>query len=158
MCIKLHRLLRCFKTALLGFCFLPFFSFGATLSIEVYRYSQLTQNISDSTVKINLYVDGNKVLSEKSCPYTEPCKIEIPKKSVLTICGVDSLARCQTGVAFDPSQSPNQRIAILEHLSAYAVLPYTVFSPIEFPALNDYLQKQLELEKQRDEIKARAIN
>lgn len=130
-------------------------AFSATISVEMYRYNQLTQNISDSDVKINFYVDGNKVLSEKSCPYTAPCKIDIPKKALLSICESASISRCQTGIAFDPSQSKNQKYGFLVNFNGYALIPFTVFSPTEMPVLDEYLQRQLDAEKQRDEMKNR---
>jgi hypothetical protein len=143
---------------LLGLGLVPLPALAAIVSIEVYRFNQNWSNISDSTAKINFYVNGDKVLSEKSCPYTEPCKVEITKKAVLSICGIDSLASCQTGILFDPTQAPNQRVSVIENFSGYAILSYIIFSPNEFPVLNEYLQKQLVLEKQRDEIKNRAPN
>jgi hypothetical protein len=146
------------KTILASICLLALPAIGATVSVEVYRYNQLTQNISDTNVKINFYVDGNRVLSDKSCPYTAPCKIEISKKSILSICETETISRCQTGIPFDPAQSSNQRYGFLVNFNGYALIPFTVFSPTEIPILNDYLQRQLDAEKQRDELRNRTIN
>lgn len=156
--MNLHPFIWLSRAIIAGICLISLSVFGATVSIETYRYNQLTQNISGSTEKINFFVDGNKVLSSQACPYTSPCTININKKSTLSICESDSVSRCQTGIPFDPSQSPNQRYGFLVNFNGYALIPFTVFSPVEMPVLNEYLQKQLDAEKQRDEMKNRVVN
>lgn len=158
MIYRLQKTSLWLKAILVSLSLLTLPALGATVSVELYRYNQLTQNISETNVKINLYVDGNKVLSDKSCPYTAPCKIEIPQKSILSICESETISRCQTGIPFDPAKSPNQRYGFLVNFNGYALIPFTIFSPIEMPVLDEYLKRQLDAEKQRDEMRNRTIN
>ena len=126
---------------------------SATIFLEGYDFSILNgEDIYTTTLKINAYANGVQVLSDSICTHAEPCKLTIEKKSFLTICKSRLPSQCHTGILVDPTESNLQRFGYTTNLGAY----YTVYRPQEMPVLDSFVAKQMEAEKQRDEIKKRA--
>jgi hypothetical protein len=139
--------IRGFLTVVLFFTSLQ--AFSATFSLEGYRYNPITKRISDINHKIDLYANGSKIISDGLCTRKEPCKAEIQKKSVLTLCSKSFEAVCQTGISFDPADSPSQSFAYV--LSSVYDTHYTVYRPEEMPVIDGFLKKQINDEMEMKE-------
>lgn len=140
------------------FLLAPFAAFSATLTLEGYRFKQISDYISPSSDKVDLYADGVKVISQKVCTNANPCKVELSKKSVLSLCDSDNITKCKTGIQFDPALSQAQKFSFVDIFNGYSLSPYMIFTPLEASVLNEYLNRQAEAEKQRDEMKNRVPN
>ena len=156
-----NTLINILLSRLIGLCLTFFISLpaqSATLSLEGYRHHVMSKRLSETNDKVDLYVDGIKVLSEKVCTEKNPCKLEITKKAILTLCNSEVITRCQTGIQFDPTRTPIQRYAFIASQNSYDLTPYIIFSPPELTVIDAYLGRQAEEEKQRDEMKNRVPN
>lgn len=136
----------------------PISAFSASLILEGYRFKQISDYISPSSDKVDLYADGIKIISQKVCTNTNPCKVELSKKAVLSLCDSDNITKCKTGIQFDPALAPTQKYSFVDIFNGYSLSPYMVFTPLEALVLNEYLNRQAEAEKQKDEMKNRVLN
>ena len=134
-----------------GLHLLPLSAFGANFSLEGFSYNPITKRLSEISHNIDLYANGIKVISDSLCTTKEPCKAEIQKKSILTLCSKTFERVCQTSIGFDPSESLNQRFAFVFSSSTYFV-HYTVYRPEEMPVIDGFLKKQSDEEKQMNEM------
>lgn len=132
-------------------------AFSATLTLEGFSYNPITKRLSEISHNIDLYANGIKVISDSLCTIKEPCKVEIQKKSILTLCGKTFEGVCQTSIVFEPSDSQKQRFAYIFSTSTYFA-HYTVYRPEEIPVIDGFLKKQGDDEKQINEMLNKAPN
>ena len=126
---------------------------SATILLEGYDFSKFTgKEIYPTAYRINAFINGVEVFTDSTCLQEKPCKLNVEKKSVLTICDSKSPARCLTGTMIEPTAATLQKFAYITILGT----PFTVYRPEEMAVLDGFLAKQAEAEKQRDEIKNRA--
>ena len=128
---------------------------SATLLLEGYFYKALSQQLVEPIQNVNLYANGVKIISDSKCTNKNPCKVLIEKKTTLTLCVSEGM-NCHTGIRFDPTDSNIQRFAFVYPPSSFGTTPYVIYRPEEVVIIDEYLAKQAEAEKQRDEIKNRA--
>lgn len=126
---------------------------AATLSLEGYSYSILNGDLKTTSHSVDLYTNGEKVITDSKCTHENPCKVTLNKKGVLTLCNSSTTNLCQTGIRFDPADSPIQRFAFILSPSGYAAIPYIVYRPEEMPVIDGFLAKQADAEKQAEERK-----
>lgn len=132
-------------------------AFSATLTLEGFSYNPITKRLSEISHNIDLYANGTKIISDGLCTTKEPCKAEIHKKSVLTLCSKSYEGVCETSISFEPSDSQSQRFAFVFSASTYFV-HYTVYRPEEIPVIDGFLRKQGEDEKQINEMLNKSPN
>jgi hypothetical protein len=126
---------------------------AATLSIEGYSYSVLNGDLKTIGHSIDLYANGEKVIADSKCTNENPCKVVLNKKATLTLCNSSTTNLCQTGIRFDPTDSPVQRFAFVLSPSAYSAIPYIVYRPEEMSVIDGFLAKQVDAEKRAEERK-----
>ena len=135
-------------------CFIQSPALSATLLLEGYFYKALSQQLVEPIQNVNLYSNGVKIISDGNCTNKSPCKVQIEKKTTLTLCVSEGM-NCQTGIRFDPTDSSIQRFAFVYPPSSFGTTPYVIYRPEEVVIIDEYLAKQAEADKQMDEMKKR---